>query len=287
MTEAGIDGARRDARLLLEAAFGWPPHALTLGTPAVSGEGLARFEGFLARRLEHEPVSRILGVRDFWSLPFRISPATLDPRPDSETLVQAVLDRTEKDTALRLLDLGTGSGCLLIALLTERPNAWGVGIDRTAEAAQMAKRNAVSLGVGTRSAFMVGDWTGAVQGRFDVIFSNPPYIPLADREGLARDVRDYDPSLALFGGADGLEPYRQFAVALQTLLTPGGLLVLEIGWDQGAAVQGLLHQAGWHAVACLPDLAGHDRVIVAYSPQSPLFSDQPPEKTVGKLGGCV
>jgi release factor glutamine methyltransferase len=286
LTEAGIDGARRDARLLLEAAFGWPPHALTLGTPTVPGEGLARFEAFLVRRLKHEPVSRILGMRDFWSLPFRISPATLDPRPDSEALVQAVLDRTERDAPLRLLDLGTGSGCLLIALLTERLHAWGVGIDRATDAVQMAKNNAVSLGVGARSAFAVGDWTGAIQGRFDVILSNPPYIALRDREGLAPNVRDYDPALALFGGADGLDPYRRFAVALQTLLIPGGLLALEIGWDQGITVQALLQQASWHAVACLPDLAGRDRVIVAYSPQCPLFSKQPGEKTVGKLGSC-
>ncbi len=275
LTDAGIDGARRDARLLLEAAFAWPAHALTLGTPDVSADGLARFEGFLARRLQHEPVSRILGVRDFWSLPFRISPATLDPRPDSETLVQAVLDRTEKTAPLRLLDLGTGSGCLLIALLTERPNAWGLGLDRAFEAAQMANLNANALGVGARAAFAVGDWTGAVQGRFDVILSNPPYIPLGDREGLAPDVREYDPALALFGGVDGLDPYRRFATELQGLLVPGGLLALEIGWDQGAAVQALLQQAGWHAVACLPDLAGRDRIIVAYSPQTPLFSDEP------------
>ena len=267
MSDAGIEGARLDARLLLEAAFDWKPHALTLGTPAVSAEGLTRFDGFLTRRLAHEPVSRILGQRDFWSLPFRISPATLDPRPDSETLVQAVLDRTERDAPLRLLDLGTGSGCLLIALLTERPNAWGLGIDRAPEAAAMAHLNAAALGVSDRVAFVAGDWTNPLAGRFDVILSNPPYIPLGDRAALAPDVRDYDPALALFGGADGLDPYRRFADTLQALLAPGGLLALEIGWDQGAAVQALLQQAGWHSVACLPDLGGRDRVIVANSPQ--------------------
>ena len=267
LSDAGIEGARLDARLLLEAAFDWKPHALTLGTPAVSAEGLTRFDGFLTRRLAHEPVSRILGQRDFWSLPFRISPATLDPRPDSETLVQAVLDRTERDAPLRLLDLGTGSGCLLIALLTERPNAWGLGLDRAPEAAAMAQLNAAALGVSDRVAFVAGDWTEALAGRFDVILSNPPYIPLADRAGLAPDVRDYDPALALFGGADGLDPYRRFANTLQAFLAPGGLLALEIGWDQGATVQALLQQAGWHSVACLPDLGGRDRVIVANSPQ--------------------
>lgn len=267
LSDAGIEGARLDARLLLEAAFGWKPHALTLGTPAVSAEGLARFEGFLTRRLAREPVSRILGLRDFWSLPFRISPATLDPRPDSETLVQAVLDRTAKTAPLRLLDLGTGSGCLLIALLTERPNAWGLGIDRAPAAAAMAHLNAAALGVADRTAFAAGDWTDPLAGRFDVILSNPPYIPLGDRAALAPDVRDYDPALALFGGTDGLDPYRRFADTLQAFLAPGGLLALEIGWDQGAAVQALLQQAGWHSVACLPDLGGRDRAIVANSPQ--------------------
>ncbi|KJV08675.1 hypothetical protein VZ95_16250 [Elstera litoralis] len=279
LTEAGIDGARLDARLLLEAAFDWKPHALTLGTPAVSAEGLARLEGFIVRRLAHEPVSRILGLRDFWSLPFRISPATLDPRPDSETLVQAVLDRTERAAPLRLLDLGTGSGCLLIALLAERPQAWGVGLDRAPAAAALAQSNAASLGVGGRAAFAAGDWTEALTqmptGRFDVILSNPPYIPLGDRAMLAADVRDYDPALALFGGVDGLDPYRRFAVDLQAFLVPGGLLALEIGWDQGAAVQALLQQAGWCAVTCLPDLGGRDRVIVAYSPQIEPFCDAP------------
>jgi release factor glutamine methyltransferase len=267
LSDAGIEGARLDARLLLEAAFGWKPHALILGTPEVSAEGLARFEGFLNRRLVREPVSRILGLRDFWSLPFQISPATLDPRPDSETLVQAILDRTEHTAPLRLLDLGTGSGCLLIALLTERPNAWGVGVDRTPQAAAMAHLNAHALRVADRAAFAAGDWTNPLAGRFDVILSNPPYIPLADRAGLAPDVRDYDPALALFGGVDGLDPYRRFAGELQAFLVPGGLLALEIGWDQGEAVQALLQQAGWHSVACLPDLGGRDRVIVANSPQ--------------------
>lgn len=269
LTAAGVESPRLDARLLLEAAFGWKPHALTLGTPAVTAEGLARFEGMLARRLAREPVSRILGLRDFWSLPFQISPATLDPRPDSECLVQAVLDQVDRHKPLRLLDLGTGSGCLLIALLTELPAAWGLGLDRAPDAAAMAQRNAETLGVGGRSAFAVGDWTEALAGRFDVILSNPPYIPLADRDSLAPEVRCFDPALALFGGADGLDPYRRFAAGLAGFLAPGGLLALEIGWDQGAAVTALLQQQGWRDVACLPDLAGCDRVIVAYPPQTP------------------
>lgn len=268
LAAAGIESPRLDARLLLEAAFGWRPHALTLGAPEVTADGLARFEAMLERRLTREPVSRILGLRDFWSLPFRISPATLDPRPDSETLVQAVLDRVERAAPLRLLDLGTGSGCLLIALLTELPTAWGLGLDRAPEAAAMARLNAETLGVGARSSFAVGDWTEALTGRFDVILSNPPYIPLGDRETLAPEVRSFDPALALFGGPDGLAPYRRFAAELAGFLRPGGLLALEIGWDQGEAVTALLQQHGWHNVACLPDLAGRDRVIVAYSPQT-------------------
>lgn len=270
LTEAGVESPRLDARLLLEAAFGWAPHALTLGTPDVTAEGLVRFDQMLARRLAREPVSRILGLREFWSLPFQISSATLDPRPDSECLVQAVLDRVARAAPLRLLDLGTGSGCLLIALLTELPAAWGLGLDRAPNAAALAERNAKTLGVRERCAFVVGDWTEALTGRFDVILSNPPYIPLRDRNSLAPEVSRFDPALALFGGADGLDPYRRFAAELAGFLSPGGVLALEIGWDQGGAVTALLQQQGWRDVACLPDLAGRDRVIVAYPPQSPL-----------------
>lgn len=269
LADAGVESPRLDARLLLEAAFDWPAHALTLGRPAVTAAGLARFHVMLDRRVAREPVSRILGLRDFWSLPFQISSATLDPRPDSECLVQAVLNRVDRAAPLRLLDLGTGSGCLLIALLTELPAAWGLGLDRAVQAAAMARRNAETLGVGTRSAFAVGDWTEALNGQFDVILSNPPYIPLTERDRLAPEVRNFDPALALFGGADGLDPYRRFAAELAEFLRPGGLLALEIGWDQGAAVTALLQQQGWCNVACLPDLAGRDRVVVAYSPQSP------------------
>ncbi len=217
LTAAGIDDGRREARLLLA-------HALRLDTAAIFSRperplSVAEADAIAAlldRRAAREPLSRIVGMREFWSLPFRLTPDTLDPRPDSETLVQAVLDEIPDHAApRRILDLGTGSGCLLLALLSELPQAWGLGIDLNPGAARAAADNAFALGLNGRSAFVAGDWGQALDTRFDVILANPPYIPASEIDGLDPEVKHWDPSLALAGGKDGLDALpgfgRQFA----------------------------------------------------------------------------
>ncbi len=229
----------------------------------------AQFDGFIRRRAAREPVSHILGRREFWSLPFKVTPATLAPRPDSETLVAAALahvrERGLGGAPLRLLDLGTGTGCLILALLSELPAATGVGVDRSAEAATVAQENAVSLGLANRFRLVVGDWTDAL-GRgecFDVIVSNPPYIANAEFEDLDAEVVRYEPGLALKGGADGLDAYRRLLPGAVKHLVAGGRLFLEIGAGQAAAVEDLCRNAGMADVGILQDLGGRDRVIVA------------------------
>ena len=267
LAAAGIDGAALDARLLLMAALGCDRTALlSRGAEAMPQDAAARYDGFLDRRAAHEPVSRILGRREFWSLDFALGPATLDPRPDSETLVEAALaavpDRPP-DRPIRVLDLGTGTGCLLLAVLHERPAAFGVGLDRSEAAAAVARGNAAALGLAGRSAFLVGDWAAALEARFDLVLSNPPYIPEADVAGLDPEVRDHDPHLALSGGTDGLDAYRALAAALPALLVPGGIAVIELGVGQAAAVPALFRAAGLDIAGTPHDLAGIPRCVVA------------------------
>jgi release factor glutamine methyltransferase len=229
---------------------------------ALPAEAAARYAGHLARRAGHEPVSRILGHREFWSLDFALGPATLDPRPDSETLVEAALAACP-DRPLRVLDLGTGTGCLLLAVLHDRPAAFGLGVDRSEAAAGTARANARALGLADRAAFLVGDWATALDARFDLILSNPPYIPEAEIAALDPEVRDHDPHLALSGGADGLDAYRDLAVALPGLLVPGGTAVVELGIGQAADVAALFRAAGLDITATPHDLAGIPRCLVA------------------------
>lgn len=218
----------------------------------------------MARRLAREPVHRILGRRAFWTLDLAISPAVLDPRPDSETLVEAALALAPRPCA-RVLDLGTGSGALLCALLTEWPEASGLGVDRSVEACRVARRNVEACGCGARALVVAGDWGAALAGPFDVVVSNPPYIRSDDIAGLDPEVRDHDPALALDGGADGLAAYRAIAPLAARLLAPGGLLAVEVGWTQGEDVAGLLAQAGFGEVGRRRDLGGHDRVVTGRS----------------------
>jgi len=274
LAAAGIDGAVSDARILLMHALGIDRTALlSRAAEPLPDEAAARYAGFLARRAAREPVSRILGRREFWSLDFALGPATLDPRPDSETLVEAALaaapDRPPPDRPLRVLDLGTGTGCLLLAVLHDRPAAFGVGVDRSEPAARVARDNARALGLGGRAAFLVGDWAGALSGRFDLVLSNPPYIPEADIAGLEPEVRDHDPRLALSGGTDGLNAYRALACALPGLLAPGGVAVVELGIGQATAVTGLFRAAGLDIAGTPHDLAGIARCVVAKKPVGP------------------
>jgi release factor glutamine methyltransferase len=262
--EAGIERPQAEARILLEAASGrgrgqiiaFPEHPLT---PAQC----ENFEAQVARRCAREPISRILGSREFWSLRFAVGPATLDPRPDSETLVAAVLARIpDRDAEIALLDLGTGTGCLLLALLSELPQARGIGIDISAAARDIAAANAKALGLEEQAEFRLGDWSRDISAQFDVILSNPPYIESTSIDGLEPEVAQFDPRAALDGGADGLSAYRALIPQAAERLKPGGLLALEIGAGQGPAVRGLATDAGLTDLGSAEDLAGIERCLL-------------------------
>ena len=261
---AGIDGARLDAELLLANAMCEARSTLfTHDAAYLPREARKRFHGYLARRLAREPVSRILGRREFWSLELEISPAVLDPRPESEMLVETVLAAvTANDIELTIADLGTGSGCLLLALLSELRGAFAIGVDCDVAALEVARRNAVRTGLGDRAAFIAGDWATALAGCFDIIVCNPPY--LASREtGTSPPELRYDPYLALDGGDDGLDAYRALVAELRSRLADGGRVFLEIGAAQAASVSEIVRSAGLEVEAIAPDLAGYDRCLVA------------------------
>jgi release factor glutamine methyltransferase len=253
-----------DARLLVAAVLGVAPERLVLADDrALSQSELDAIERSVARRLAGEPVARIVGVKEFWGLDFHLADATLVPRPDTETLVEVALawiDRQgRRDAPLRLVDIGTGSGAILVALLSELPNAVGVGIDLSEEAARMARENADRLGCGSRSQFVRGRWAESC-GPFEVVVSNPPYIASRVIETLEREVKDHDPMLALDGGADGLDAYREILGDLDRVLAPHGAAFLEIGFDQAAALAVLAHETRFEA-SVHRDLAGQDRIV--------------------------
>ncbi|WP_092169989.1 peptide chain release factor N(5)-glutamine methyltransferase [Bosea sp. OK403] len=259
---AGVETAALDARILVEVAMGENADLDPLQPLDVAM--LGRLDGFATRRLAGEPVWRILGEREFWSLPFRLSPATLEPRPDSETIVEAALGvlAERRDQAISILDLGTGTGCLLVALLSECKAARGVGIDLSQEACETAAGNAERNGVGARAFFRQGDWMAGLSERFDLIVSNPPYIPAGDIAGLDAAVRVYDPLRALDGGADGLVAYRALAAGLPQRIAPGGAVVLEIGAGQEADVVAIMEAVGLVHRGSRRDLGGHPRALI-------------------------
>lgn len=266
--DSGIDSAALDARLLIGAALQLDLTGLIAqGQRQIAMDEADRLESFALRRIAGEPVARILGTREFWGLPLTVSRDTLVPRPDTETVVEAALDvlRTDGLTgrALRIADLGTGTGAILLALLTELPVATGIGTDLSAAALDIAAANARELGLASRADFIVSDFAAGLSGGFDLIVSNPPYIRSADIATLAPEVRDHDPRLALDGGRDGLDAYRQIAPQAAKLLTPGGLLVLEIGQDQDTDVVPLMTAAGLTVAGpARTDLAGIGRALV-------------------------
>jgi release factor glutamine methyltransferase len=228
----------------------------------------ATFRALVARRAAHEPLALIIGRREFWSLDFAVSPATLIPRPDSETLVEAALATfAGRNPPRRVLDLGTGTGCLLLAALSEFPTAFGVGVDRSFAAVALAARNAAMLGMASRAAFLCADWNSALDGRFDLVLSNPPYIPTAQIDGLMPEVARHEPRAALDGGADGYSAYRRLVPALARLLAPDGVAVLELGAGQALTVTGLARIAGF---ASQPhrDLSGIARALVLHPASS-------------------
>ncbi len=263
LAAAGIEDAPRDARLLLAHAMGIAPDRLTLHLPdPLDPAAAARLAAALAARAARQPVAQITGRRLFWGRPFQVTRATLDPRPETETLVAAALEQP----FARVLDLGTGTGCILVTLLAERPAATGTGLDLSPAALAVAKANAAALGVADRARFALSDWFAAAEGRHDLIVANPPYIAAAEMADLAPEVRDWEPHLALTPGGDGLAAYRAIAAGAGAHLMPGGRLLLEIGPTQGAAVAGLLHAAGLVDVAIRKDLDGRDRVLAARAP---------------------
>lgn len=266
--EAGIESARLDARLLAAEVLGVEPLRLvTHPEIELSAEQEARFAAMAARRLDREPISHILGRRGFWTLTLKVTADTLDPRPDTEILVQAMLDRlSDRAHPWRLLDFGTGTGAILLALLSELPNATGIAVDRSAAALGVARDNANALGLAGRTHFVQGDWGNGIDGCFDAIVSNPPYIPERDIAGLEPEVSRHEPRAALAGGADGLDCYRILAVDIARLLVPGGVAALEVGEGQAQSVSELLKAAGLEIQEVRRDLGGVERCVVALRP---------------------
>jgi release factor glutamine methyltransferase len=260
LDQAGIDNPRLEARLLLAHALGCRPEDVIRDLSAQAGP--SDFANLIARRAAHEPLAYILGWREFWSLPFRVSKATLIPRPESETMVEAAL-ACFPDSRLspRVLDLGTGTGCLLLAFLHERPRAFGIGVDRSEPAAHLASRNAVALGLAAQSAFLCGDWALPIDGRFDLVLSNPPYIATPALAALMPEVVSYEPHTALDGGTCGLTAYRAIIDALPRLLWPSGVAVVELGIDQFDSVAAIGTAAGFRSEPRF-DLSGVARATI-------------------------
>lgn len=254
------DTARLDAELLLAHVLGEDRLEMLVSRTPVSDAVQAAFEALLERRRGHEPVAHILGTREFWSLPIRVTPDVLVPRPDSETLIAEALAHFEGCAPETILDLGTGSGALLLAALSEWPGARGLGIDRSAAALDVARGNAGALGLAARAEFQGGDWADCVRERFDLILCNPPYI--ADGTELMPDVANYEPAGALFGGVDGMDPYRLLLPEMPRLLADGGVAIFEFGVGQADALLQLAADAGLDARVA-NDLAGRPRALIA------------------------
>ncbi|MGQ4275356.1 peptide chain release factor N(5)-glutamine methyltransferase [Terrihabitans sp. B22-R8] len=261
---ARCDSPELDARVLMKEALHLSDAELiAAANDPASPEGGIAFEAMIARRVAGEPVARIVGHREFWGLRFDLSAETLVPRPDTETLVEAAISACRGAAPRNVLDFGTGTGCLLIVLLHEFPDAEGLGVDISARALATAQRNAERLGVSGRVRFVQSDWGAGVEGAFDLIVSNPPYIAHEEIAGLDREVRVYDPPAALDGGADGLDAYRAVARDSARLLARDGVLIVELGQGQEADVAAAMRDAGLRADGpARPDLAGIPRALV-------------------------
>jgi len=266
MAARGVDQPEREAAVLLTRAAGIRAADMISAPEAELGEAAAaRVEAFAARRAAGEPLSRICGRREFWSLDLAISPDVLDPRPETETIIEAgILEMVgRREAQLRVLDLGVGSGALLCALLIEFPQAIGLGVDLSEQAAAVARANLEALGLADRASIRVGHWGDGIEGAFDLIVSNPPYVRSDEIGGLDREVRDHDPRLALDGGEDGLRAYRALAPQLARLLEPAeGRFFLEFGEGQAEAVRAILRASGLKVSGVVADLSGRARVVV-------------------------
>ena len=265
LSAAGLDEPRRRARRFVAAFLDVPPtELLSHAERALERSVVERLRGSLARIVIGEPLSRVLGWREFWGLRFALSADTLDPRPESETLVEAVLRRIpDRNVPLSFLDLGTGTGCLLLALLSELPTAVGIGVDISVGAVVTARENAAVLGLADRARFFVGEWSSALSGCFTVIVANPPYIAGVELAGLPPEVRRYDPRRAVDGGEEGLTAYRRIAEDLPALLSSGAIFAVEIGAGQAPVAAAILQAEGLLIDGIERDLAGIERCIVA------------------------
>ncbi len=261
---AGLTGPVIDARLMVEAAAdATRADIVTDPYRPLTSEQEATLDNYLSRRERREPVSHILGRKGFWKIMLSVTPDVLTPRPDTEVIVDYALKQFPEQMPFNILDLGVGSGAILLAILAERPAARGLGVDVSEDALAVARENAANLGLAPRAALLRGDWTqGLDEASFDVVVSNPPYIASEVIEGLEPEVKDYEPRLALDGGPDGLDAYRRLAPEILRVLKPGGAFAVEIGYDQKDAVEALFKAAGASDVQTLKDLALHDRVVV-------------------------
>jgi release factor glutamine methyltransferase len=265
LAAANIEQPRLEARMLLAHAagidrtriFGYPEDVVEAAT-------VKSLQDMIARRKTGEPIAYITGIREFWSLDFKVNRDTLIPRPDSETLIEAVLENTpDKNAKLKILDLGTGSGCLVLALLSELPNAQGIGLDINPGACKTATENATNLGLADRITFSEGNWMDGIQGKFDIIMSNPPYILESDIVILDRDVKAFEPHLALSGGPDGLAAYRLIAAQSGPHLTPHGILAVEMGQRQVIDIKQILSKNDFEILKIYQDIANIERCILA------------------------
>ena len=270
LRQAGFATPELDARLIVCDACGLSREAYFLNSDRrLSCDEAAAIEYSSACRLSHKPVSRIIGKREFWGREFKIGPSVLDPRPDTETLVEAALEILKEEkrhrSSLKILDLGTGSGCILLSLLSELPDAWGVGVDIDHSALQTARENADRLDLSARSAFICGNWCAPFFGPFDLIISNPPYIRGSELTGLSAEVLRHDPVIALDGGVDGLQAYRHIAAGAKRIAQNGTWIVLEAGIGQANEIVQLFKDAGWtgpnQCARLYQDLASINRVV--------------------------
>ncbi len=259
LARAGVEQPQREARLLAAHALGLSPTAWLDRTRVVDA---GRIVTLVARRAAREPLAFITGRRGFWTLDLAVSPDTLIPRPDSETLIEAALAaRPDRPEVRHILDLGTGTGCLLLAALSEYPGAFGVGVDLAPGAAALGRANAAANGLAARAAFVAGDWSCAIAGLFDLVLCNPPYVPTGDLAGLAPELR-YEPRRALDGGPAGLDAYARILPALPRLLAPGGVAVLELGQGQGPDMAEMAARFGMDLHTLRPDFGGIGRALV-------------------------
>ena len=264
LRRAGLDSPDLDARLLVMAATGFShTDIIVRGTDLPSAKALELMSDFTERRLAGEPVDHILGFREFYGRDFKVNKDVLSPRPETEMLVDAALEILKDKPKARILDLGTGSGAIIISCLSEAPHSEGVAVDASQVALSVAEQNAKKHGVTNRLTILHGSWFEAVSGQFDIILSNPPYITDAAMQTLGVEVAQFDPDLALRGGTDGMTAYRAIIAETKTYLNSGGALLLEIGYDQGESVSNMLRALSYQDVSIHRDLSGHDRMIKA------------------------